>query len=625
MSSNAANRERFLQFAKLIATVFCVSVTLYCGIRGWQEYDIGIGEAIYRTLGAFEFDEIYLDKPSDEAQPDVNVWLQWARTFGILTIISALVLTFSGFLSENWERFFIRFRKKDILILGSGPFCREAVQLAEQAQSAKKSKIKRRSKALHLGAASYSCRRSWLFAPQAPFFFPFLGRYIATLPWTDPAAPDAMLETHAQSGKHVLVSEEEDSETIELATKLRDMRTSGNKAAWSNSLQITAILRDARLAEDANVNWADGMLNFVDASRLAVRRLHRQFPPFLLADRFKHKEINALIVGFGDMGQAVAGDLAVNCCVADLRKPKITVIDPHVEARVDALRVRSPEFEELFDLNCITGAFGWGEVSPPNQSDVPDQISAVYICLSDDTAALAALSDVRVWLRRNEHLQVPIFIHLRHAEILKQASYSPLTDEGENDSTAPLFVFGDRTSILEESGFLDPEVDLDARRVHSAYCASRPAVEPTDESAVPWLQLKAIYKASNRAVVAHIPAKLHSMGLLTAEAYENSALKVKCPDFSSQKIEPPDESSDPSMQDDWDAMLLRLYRLEHERFVAERRWAGWQKADKKDTVLLHHDCFIPYDDLKPETQKFDKEIVHRVIDLLNGKFKRPAD
>ncbi|MAK60151.1 MAG: hypothetical protein CMK09_04155 [Ponticaulis sp.] len=614
MDFEQAGKERVYQIVKLVVTCVLVVVTVVCGYKGWREYNIDHLESMYRTIGAFEFDEIYLTEPEDDTRlswfgeankdnrPDVNIWLQIARLTGVGTLFAAVILTLSGFLSENWKRFWIKLRKKDILILGSGPFTKDAMALIANSPDKKLKNVKRRHKVLHLGASSFSCSQSSFF----------LGKYRATLPWADPDLPEITLRTHARSGRHVLVSEEEDSETIELATKLRDMRKKHDtSSSWSRTLTITAILRDARLAEDANLNWSDDVLSFVDSSSLAVRRLHRQHPPFRQAKGFGHDRINALIVGFGDMGKAVAGDLAMNCAVDGFQKQKITVVDPHVNARTEALKLRSPEYNELFELERLPGAFGWGDIPPPSSTNVPEKVSAVYVCLSDDTSALAALSDVRIWLQRSGHIQVPIFVHLRHAALLKK-----FDDKQPDENAAPLYVFGDRTSILEESGFLNPDADKEARRIHAAYCAGVPEAErwkrgetvtKNNESTVSWFDLKPKYKASTRAVVDHIHAKLFSLDKLSGDMVE------KCPDFS----------KNPIVLDEAD--MDNQARLEHDRFIAERRWAGWRAAETKNADLLLHNCFIPYDQLDEKTQGYDKEIVERVMKVLNGEYPKPSD
>lgn len=68
-----------------------------------------------------------------------------------------------------------------------------------------------------------------------------------------------------------------------------------------------------------------------------------------------------------------------------------------------------------------------------------------------------------------------------------------------------------------------------------------------------------------------------------------------------------------------------MARIEHNRWKAERRLAGWTYGEEKDDANKKSPYLIPFDDLPPDIKKFDYEFVENIphlLSLVNTKIVR---
>ena len=201
-------------------------------------------------------------------------------------------------------------------------------------------------------------------------------------------------------------------------------------------------------------------------------------------------------------------------------------------------------------------------------------ISAAFVCLEDETRALTtALALVR------ELPEVPVVVHLEHA-----VEFAGLL---ERDSPT-LHVVGLDQQVLTAEVLLDTTVERIARALHESY---RRHTDPGDASAVPWADLPDSLKASNRSQATHVADKIRATGRLLV------------PDDGT----PPDEFSEDEVQ--------LLGRLEHDRWMAERRAAGWT-AGPRDAAARTSPYLVSWEELTEDIREIDRQFVRALPGVL---------
>jgi hypothetical protein len=129
-----------------------------------------------------------------------------------------------------------------------------------------------------------------------------------------------------------------------------------------------------------------------------------------------------------------------------------------------------------------------------------------------------------------------------------------------------------------------------ARAIHEAYLQDqrsrgRRRTTGSAESTLPWDALDEKYKESNRQQADHIPTKLRLIGLHEDRRGKAGAIAR----FTQPQIE-------------------ELATIEHERWEAERRLAGWALGDR-DNTRLYHPNLVPWDRLFKSVQDIDRKAV----------------
>ena len=374
------------------------------------------------------------------------------------------------------------------------------------------------------------------------------------------------------------------------------------RAAAPNAY-ITVLMRDVRIAEDAAATLNEAKTRVLSTAAVAARALNIDHPPFQIAKELGHARIHALIVGFGQTGQAIARDLIVNCRTTYLGLPRITVIDPQAKALEGVLRVRAPEIDHCAECVFIEGEVGGRAVKPAPAEiarDVRDAgpITAAYVCLATDVDALSSAAMLQSLLRALDIPAPPIFVRLREAEtVAAHAGGRGL------DALTP---FGDLQSVLAASEFLSNSPDAAARAFCEAYRATlsdEQRTDPKNRSGFPWERLDETYRQANRDAAAHICAKLASAGIDPKPA---GAAPAAC-----RKAQRDGERVFLG-----DVELEVLAELEHERWNAQRRMDGWRstKQLRKDEARRLHPSLVPYDDLEDDVKEYDRVYVRQTQD-----------
>lgn len=535
----------------------CALVTVVLGLWGWLDYGYRFDNALYRSVALFAINnEIYRGAPG---ATDLRFLI--GRWTGLLSLFGAALFALAALLREQAMVALAQLVRRRVVVIGAGEIALKAFESARLAGQA----------SVWIGAPARDAHRLSAFA----------------VPW--PAEDhEQAVRTYVGDAERILVAQDDAADSLVLAKAVR---------AAAPRARITVMLDDAALAEDAAAMIDEPHTRVISAATVSARALHVSHPPFLLARDAGHARVHALIVGFGQAGQAIARDLIVNCRTTYLGLPRITVIDPAARALEGAIRVRAPELDQCAEMVFIEGRIGAQGVEPDLDILVRTvaaggPITAAYVCRSVDADNLGCAGVLQSLLRLTELGDPPIFTRLRDAHTLTRTR----NGGGGLDALIP---FGDIAAIVAASEFLGAAPDRAARAFSEAYRATLPEAQrddPSNRSARPWDELSETFRQATRDAVAHIPAKLASAGVDPA-LWRGAAGPPRLP---------PDVRL---FQDD--AQREALAALEHERWNAQRRLDGWRWADLpgKDEKRRLHPSLVPYADLTDAVKAYDRALV----------------
>ncbi len=173
----------------------------------------------------------------------------------------------------------------------------------------------------------------------------------------------------------------------------------------------------------------------------------------------------------------------------------------------------------------------------------------------------------------------------------RPASRSCSTTVGNADEVVRIVGLGSEicTRDLVEVGIFE----LLGRSIHAAYVGSRwseGSLSPADDVLVPWSRLPEALKASNRAQAAHVGAKLDAVGCGLVPLED-----VDCSWFTFTRDE-----------------IERLAEMEHERWVVERRAAGWRPGSERDAKRKTTPYLVGWAELPEEIRDRDRETIVRL-------------
>lgn len=137
-------------------------------------------------------------------------------------------------------------------------------------------------------------------------------------------------------------------------------------------------------------------------------------------------------------------------------------------------------------------------------------------------------------------------------------------------------------------------LELLAQAIHGVYLSENRSaghqLPPDDPALQPWDRLSDALKDSNRDHARHLTDNLHAMGLAVAPLDGDAATLTE-------------------------AEVEALSQEEHERWVTERRHAGW-RAGPRDAAARTTPYLVPWDALSEEVRDLDRMFVRKLPDLL---------
>ena len=305
--------------------------------------------------------------------------------------------------------------------------------------------------------------------------------------------------------------------------------------------------------------------------------------------------VHLVIAGFNRMGQALALQAARVAHYGGVRKTRITVLDPAMDALEPVFRSYCrtegiPDVEFVFLPDRIESK----NVREMLAAEAPDKgVSlTVAVCLSDPDAAMAAALSLPLAVLNAD---VPILVWNEKRSGLKSLANRIAGETGEDRHRwKDLHFFGNLDDCLP----LDERGERMAEAAHHAYLERLRAKKWFTEKPAnrEWPQLQERYRFSTRRQVNACVERLRANGFALEKADAARPLLV----FTPEETE-------------------RLAEAEHERWLAERAMAGWTLGKRDDNALRHPDM-VPYAQLSNDTRDFDRGAVSDAPGFLRAHY-----
>jgi hypothetical protein len=348
--------------------------------------------------------------------------------------------------------------------------------------------------------------------------------------------------------------------------------------AHSTDPEVCALLKQHAVESAREGRFRVDFFNYHDQ---AARFLLRAEPPDAAA---------VIVVGSGPLAASVVRHAAAVMATARSQAPSsLLVLAPDATPRVEALAARHPSIARLADLRPIDA--GLDPVALRSAPILPmgGSGAVVYLCDTRNDVNVAAALALKPAARSSGSRVVVCSDHAGGLAIL-------FDEAAGTDGVVRIVGLGAEicTRDLVEDGIFE----LLGRAIHAGYVRSRRldgSLSPVDAALEPWSRLPEALKASNRAQAAHIGAKLDAVGCGLVPLED-----VDCGAFSFTRNE-----------------IELLAEMEHERWVVERRVAGWRPDPERDVTRRTTPYLVGWAELPDDIRDRDRETIVRLPAQVN--------
>jgi hypothetical protein len=393
----------------------------------------------------------------------------------------------------------------------------------------------------------------------------------------DARSPETQRRAGVTRARRLVVLTGPDVTNVEVVTTARQL----SRERRSGVLRCVVHLVDPQLAmllgtdELERYGPTEMRVEFVNVHAAAARALLRAHPPFA-----SDGTPAVVLVGGGGTAQEVLLEMARAWGARrerDGRRLPVTLVGM-AAGTLESLGARHPEIEQLLEV-ALSG--------DRLESSAVAGGAVAYVCPDDDAAAARATGELR---RRLHPRPARIVVVLEHSGGLGSLLQGAPRPEGGPAT----FAFGLLGDACDPEVLLAGTTELLARALHRVYLDHHAAGPPVADAALrPWAELPAALRESNRDQAAHVSLKLAAVGRSIAPLTDWDAAHRA---FSDEEVEV-------------------MARLEHDRWVAERRRGGWRPGprDPERRTTPH---LVDWDELSEEVREYDRIFVRGLPALL---------
>ena len=395
----------------------------------------------------------------------------------------------------------------------------------------------------------------------------------------DARRPTTLERARVGRASHLVVLCGSDATNIEVVARARD-EARGRPAGVLQCVVHLASPELGRLlcaTELERYGDAPIRVDFVNVHAAAAQALLSSHPPVAADDGTLPR---VAVIGTGATARHVLLALARTWAAREAANhaPPVVLLGGVDAQVVAALRRQHPELGQLVDLRPVADPAGVVGAGIP---------AVVYVCPDDDEEAASSALGLRSLLAGHPTRIVVV--------LEERAGLAGLLEGARQPAAGPsLVAFGLLDEACRPEFLLAGTTEILARALHGAYIdAVGAGASPDDPALRPWKELPESLRESNRDQAAHVAVKLAAVGRAVGPLADWTAARRP---FGDEEIE-------------------TMAMLEHERWVAERRGAGWQPGlrdiDRRTTPYL-----VPWDELSEDVREKDRLFVRRLPQLL---------
>ena len=417
--------------------------------------------------------------------------------------------------------------------------------------------------------------------------------------------------------RYLIAAGGDDGMNAEIAVHARQLARSRHGAPLTCLVHVVDphlcdLLRECELEAQAPASFRLAFFNTFD---LGARAVLDEYPPFGAAGHGSGSPPHLVVVGLGSMGRSLVVHAArrwreigrgqarahgredVIRTDSEDQSPgqapqsqgprlRVTVVDREGDHKTEILQLRYPQLSQVCELIPAEMDIRWPAFHRAAfllDSDGRSDVTAVYVCLDDESLGLTAGLTL---LRRLKGLDTPIVVRM-----VSETGLASLLDGGDDGEGgfANLRAFALLERTCQPELLLGGTHEILARAIHEEYVRQQSEsgeTPQTNPSMVPWDTLPESLRESNRRQADHISVKLKAVGCGIAPLTDWDAEFMQ---FTPDEIE-------------------LMARMEHERFVEERLRGGW-RIGPKDLAKKTNPHLVPWEQLPEEIKELDRNPV----------------
>ncbi len=536
----------------------CAVTALLLGVLGFQEFHgakVSPRDVLYLALQLFTLESGFVQ---GKAPLSLEIARFLAPAVTVYTAAKALAVVFR----EQLQRVMLKTIRGHVVIAGLG---RSGLLFAEEFRKAKQPVvvIEKNEENDQLE----NCRDIGAFT--------LIG---------DARTPEILSTARIDHARVLLCVANEDGINAEIAVQARALLNK-NSAPLTSLVHIvdSELCKLLRKQELMTKREHPLRVEFFNLYESAVRDLLSTHPPFAQTGT-----PHILIIGLGKMGESLLIALTRSWS-QDLGKSSerfhVSILDRFAKRKTEAMEVRYP----FIHKNCVITTLEMETGSPEFYQKAflkSAPITIVYVCLDNDSLVLSTALLLRQWLPGT----TPIYLRMSHQRGLATLLQQP--PEGAEQSN--LIPFGALERMCTPALLSGGMKEILARVIHEEYV--RKSLEEripsgTNPALRPWEELPEWLKESNRNQADHIGQKLIAVG---CDVVLFSAVGAEDFQFEEKEIE-------------------SLSRMEHERWMLERKKEGWTFAPGvKNVEQKTSPYLVPYEQLTEEIKEYNRTTVREL-------------